>query len=396
MRTLRAANAVLRSRPVDEIVLSLDRVVSAWLAPTSSWRQDAEQLLPGATGFSVEMIRHGLPLLLDPLRANEVRALLMRELGPRRPSAPALIAHIMSGNIPALSASSVILSLAIGSCALVKPARGDRAFPRLFVDSIAAIDAQLGACVEVTYWSGGSRAVEDVVFRESDLVVAFGSDASIDAIRARCRGHFIGHGHRISIAVITREMLASPATLAGLAEDVSLWDQRGCLSPQVCFVETDYERACAFGAALGPALDAAAARLPPGVLDLEEQTAIRRFRDDAEWRALAGERVRLLTPTSGLSWTIVIEAEPVFRPTPLGRSLRILPLAQIDRVRDIIVPARGMLEAAGVAASAERRPEVNAILRAAGVHWITDIGQMQRPSLAWTQGGRPRIADWVA
>jgi hypothetical protein len=35
------------------------------------------------------------------------------------------------------------------------------------------------------------------------------------------------------------------------------------------------------------------------------------------------------------------------------------------------------------------------MLKRAGVHWITAIGQMQKPPLAWTQGGRPRVADWV-
>lgn len=392
---LRAANATLRQRSLDDTLDSLDRVIAAWLSHDSPWRRQAEDLLPAATGFSAEMIRYGLPLLLEPLRGTAVRDLLDRELGSHPPLGPTVIAHIMSGNIPALSASSIVLSLAIGSCALVKAASGDRVFPSLFAASIAAADAELGACVAATYWSGGNRAIEEVVFRQADLVVAFGSDASIAAMRDRSRARFIGHGHRISFALITRELLTSETTMAGLAEDLSLWDQRGCLSPQVCFIEGDYDDACAFAAALGPRLDAAASRLPPGVLDAPEHTAIRRFRDDAEWRALAGERVRLLTPPSGLAWSIVVEATPLFRPTPLGRSLRILPLERIDNVRAVVAPTRGMLEAAGVATPPDRRQKVQTLLKDAGVHWITAVGQMQKPPLAWTQGGRPRVADWI-
>jgi hypothetical protein len=80
---------------------------------------------------------------------------------------------------------------------------------------------------------------------------------------------------------------------------------------------------------------------------------------------------------------------------PLGRSLRVLPLASLEVVHDVVAPARGMLEAAGVAAPPDRRPALDAMLKRAGVHWITAIGQMQKPPLAWTQGGRPRVADWV-
>lgn len=400
IEVLRSLNAELRRRSVDDIVVSLDRVISTWLSRDSPWRLHAEEHLPAATGFSAEMIRYGLPLLLEPLHGTAVRALLDREIGPHARSGPAVIAHIMSGNIPGLSASSIILSLAMRSCALVKAARGDRVFPRLFAESIADVDAELGACVTATYWSRGQRTIEDVVFREADLVVAFGSDASIAAMRARSAARFIGHGHRVSFALITREMLhdraALAATVAALAEDVSLWDQRGCLSPQVCFIEGNFAAACAFAEALAPQLDATAQRLPPGASDLQERTAIRRFRDDAEWRALSGERVRVQTPSSGLAWTLVVEAEPIFRPTPLGRSLRILPLERVETVRDIVAPARGMLEATGIAAPSNRRTEVSAVLKDAGVHWITDVGQMQRPPLAWTQGGRPRVADWVA
>ena len=109
----------------------------------NSPRQRAERL-PAATGFSVEMIRYGLPGLLEPLRATALRALLARELGAAPRLGPAVIAHIMSGNIPALSATSIVLSLAIRSCALVKAAHGDRVFPQLFAESINAADRGLG------------------------------------------------------------------------------------------------------------------------------------------------------------------------------------------------------------------------------------------------------------
>ena len=98
----------------------------------------------------------------------------------------------------------------------------------------------------VAPWRGGDADVEAIVFGEADLVVASGSDAAIAAIQARVARRFIGHGHKISFAVIGRERLDDDAAARQLARrlayDVSLWDQQGCLSPQLCYIESGWQR----------------------------------------------------------------------------------------------------------------------------------------------------------
>jgi hypothetical protein len=54
------------------------------------------------------------------------------------------------------------------------------------------------------------------------------------------------------------------------------------------------------------------------------------------------------------------------------------------------------LQAAGVACSAARRGEIESLLAQAGVAHVSGLGEMQKPPLSWRQGGRPRIADWLA
>lgn len=402
---LQRAQRRLARRSTESILASLDTVVREWLRPGSPWQRCAEELLPAATGFSADMVRRALPSQIAPLRAPCLRSLLEDEIGERAFRAersdtiPNLIVHVLPGNLPGLAAIPVTFGLSLRSATLVKAASGDRVFPALWARSIREIDPELGSCVSACYWPGGNRACEEIAFAAADLVVASGDNESITAMRARCRGRFIGHGHRVSFAVVAREVLAD-ARLAedaadALALDVALWDQRGCLSPQVCFLEATFDEARRFASRLTGAFDRQAKLLPPRQLSVEEQVAVRRFRNEAEWKKIAGRDHALFASGEALEWSLVVEADPIFRPTPLCRSLRILSLRDIREIGRSLLAARPFLQAAGLACPNARREEIWSILREAGVPHLATLGEMQRPPLSWRQDGRPRIADWV-
>ncbi len=396
----------LRPRSVDDVLAAIDRVITRWLEPEYHLRQIAERELPATTGFSVATIRHGLPLLLHPLRAEAVRALLDSELGDchvldgihggRRARGAALITHVLSGNIPGLAAAPIVLSLAVKSAALIKSAAGDPIFPALFAASIREVDEELGQCLAVTHWRGGDRSIEDIAFAAADLVVASGSDAAIAAIAARVPGRFIGHGHKVSFAVIGKECLADGEAASQLARrlayDVSLWDQQGCLSPQLCYVESNGAVTPEqFAGLLADGLTHYAIALPPRPLCLDEKAAVLHFRQETEWHR---ERTLLASPTCP-DWSISVEPDAEFRPTCLSRCIRVKAVGSLTELAAALAPQRCHLEAAGVAVGAERRVALAETLAASGVHRICPIGTMQVPPLSWRQGGRPRVAEWV-
>jgi len=395
----RAAGATLRTHSRDEVLARLDRVVANWLDPEHLWRRRALQLLPQATGFSAAMVAHGLPLLVEPLRAPAVGALLAAELGGRTVQAPELLMHVLSGNIPGLAMTPVLLSLALQSAVLVKSAAGDPIFPALLAESIAAVDETLGRCIVVAPWRGGDVALEAVAFAAADVVVASGSDAAIAAIAPRVPGRFIGHGHKVSFAAIGAECLAHAADARELAHrlayDVSLWDQQGCLSPQLCYVETGGRISPAqFAELLAEGLTRWAHELPPRSLSLAEQVAVLRFRQAAEWAGRGA--TALLASADGLQWSVSLESDAIFLPTCLNRCLRLKVIDDLAVLPSVLTPHRRHLEAAGIATGSHRTAAVTDMLAAAGVHRICEVGMMQRPSLSWRQGGRPRVADWVA
>jgi Acyl-CoA reductase (LuxC) len=398
----------LRDRRIDDILASLDALAQLWLAPESRWRRCAEEVLPAASGFSPQMVRRGLPWMIEPLRGEHLAALLDAELGSRRAlgaaagghaAGPPVIVHILSGTLPALAAAQISLSLAVKSTALVKAARGDRCFPFLYCASLAEVDRELAECAAAAYWPGGDSECELTVFSAADLVVAFGADASLAAARARCRSRFIGHGHKISFAAVTREVAADPQAAGraaiALALDVAMWDQRGCLSPQLCFVEGDADAARDFARRVCLQLDRLAVELPPGEAAPSDLVAVRRFRDEASWRGNSSAPVALFTAAGLTAGTVVAEPAAKFLPTPLCRSLRVQPLADLAELTTVLRAHRPVLEAAGLAVLPERRPAIEAMLTAAGLHHVCALGEMQRPSLFWRQGGRPRVAEWI-
>jgi hypothetical protein len=407
---LALARRRLAARPVDEILAALENVVEAWLDPGGAFMRAAPSALVRATGFSPEMIRFALPSMIEPLRAPALARLLDAELGDRhrldaapggrRANGPGLVAHLLPGNLPGLAAIPVALTLALKAAALVKAGRGDRVSPFLLAESMATTDAELAECVAPLYWPGGDRGHEDVVFAAADLLVAYGDDATIADARARRQGPFIGHGHRVSFAVVTSEMANDPAdadrAAAALALDTALWDQRGCLSPQLCYVEGDLGAARAFGERLAVALSEVADRLPAGSCTPAELAAVRRFRQEAEWRGFGRQAVTLFAAEGLTDGTVAVEPEAVFRPSPLGRSLRVLPIHGPGELTHLLEPARPALEAAGLAALPERERAWTQALRECGVHRVCPLGEMQRPALDWRQGGRPRVADWVS
>jgi hypothetical protein len=390
---LRAARPALAARPRAGVLDALAAVVDAWLAPASPWLERAVATLPAATGFSPAMIRHALPTMLEPLRQPALHDLVERQAGARR--GPPLILHVLPGNLPGLAAIPAALSLAVGSAALLKPGRGDRAFPALFIESIAARDAALADCLAAAYWPGDDRASGDAALGAADLVVAAGDDTTIADLARRTRGRFIGHGHRLSFAVVSRTLAADQATAAALAADVAIWDQRGCLSPQLCFVEGDRDAAVAFADHLAAALFSLATDLPPAHLALGDRLAIRRVRDAAEWATFDGERAVVHAAADEAAGTVIVEPRAALSASPLGRTIRVMPIASFAALEALLAPHRAILEGVGLAAPEEHWPLLAARLDACGAHLVSRPGAMQRPPLDWRQGGRPRLADWL-
>lgn len=394
------AALALRRQPLGDRLARLTAVVDRWLAPGSIEFERSLSVLPALTGFSPEVVHVGLRRHLEPLAGDAIEQLLAEELSANRNAplsrSPHTLTHVLSGNIPGLPAASILLSLALGAATLIKTAEGEPTFAAAFARSVNDVDPDLGRLLVVHDWRSHDTRFDDIAFA-SHTIVAYGSDSAIDAMRGKARHRFIGHGHKISFALATARGLATPGGVADVARrlafDVALWDQQGCLSPQLCFIER-CGRPDDFAAALADALDRVSRELPPKQLTTEERAAIGRFRSEVEWTP-ASDADRLLTSANATHWSVSLEYAGSFRPTPLNRCIRLVVFDEFDRLHEQLGGHGAYLECAGIAVAPEEESTVTSTLRRHGVHRICLIGEMQSPTLSWRQGGRPRVADWM-
>ena len=404
-----ARKAYLSRLPVLEIVEILDSVVAAWLAPDSRWMTVASRRIAGATPYSERMVETGIRRLLQGCRKEALLELLREELddpvvldgfrprraggGVHRACGPRLTTHIFSGNVPALPAISLIHALLVKSACLGKPASEELVFPALFARSVAAVDAKLGSAVAILPWPGGDRIVEQAAFAASDAVVVSGSDDAVDSIRSRVPPtvRFVGHGHKLSFAVIGRDAL-DPETADNLADrvayDVSLFDQQGCVSAQVVYVERGGRISPqAFAERLATAMAGFERAMPRGVLTVEEAAAIQQARTAAEFGELRDEAVRLFASEGGTAWTVIYEDDPAFSLSCLNRVVRVKAVTDLTEVPGLVRPFSRHLQSVGVAVSRERRLRLAEALAPLGVCRICPIGQMPHPPLTWHHDG---------
>ena len=413
-RLVGAREDYLARLPVDRIVDLLDRVASRWLEPASAYRREAEALLPAVTGYAEPAIRKGLASYLALLRRENLLRLLEAELpdprvldefrprgragGQTRAFGPRLAVHIWSGNVPGLPAQSLVSALLVKAASLGKVASQEPLFPTLLAESIAEVDPRLAECLAVVFWPGGDERLEGVAFGAAEAVIAYGGERAIETIRGRVppAARFIPYGHKLSFGAIGREALATDlleATADRAAYDVSKYDQQGCLSPHLLYVESGGQTPPgAFAEALAAALERYAGLVPRGRLGLEEAASVADLRQQFELRQMTGASVAIF---GGNGWAVLFDGEDAsFSPSCLNRTVLVKPVG--DLVQDVprlVVPVRRYLQTCGVAAAPARRQALAERLGPLGLDRVCPLGRMGDVAATWHHDGRFNLLD---
>ncbi len=237
-----------------------------------------------------------------------------------------------------------------------------------------------------------------------DAVVAYGSDATLLSIRDRLplSTPFVSYRHRAGVAAISSEVLTAES-LRSIARDTayaaSVFDQRGCVSPHVVYVESGSEvTAEGFADALAEALDALAKELPPGEASLEEASASQQLRGSAEMRASeAASGVKVRFGPEG-AWSVVLDPDPAFRPSCLRRFVWVKPVEDLSRLASVLAPIAPVLQTMALSVSEGRRDGVIEALSEIGVSRFTTLAEAPWPPAWWHHdGGGPlrALTTWV-
>ena len=409
----------LAGRPTESIIRLLDRVASDWLSADFSFRQEVLKSGPAATGFSEQVLAAGLDQFFKQLTTENLEALLRQELGhPHRldgfhpdehqvtgkraaiACGPLLLAQIAPGNIPNPVLSEMVFGLLTRSAQFVKCASGGAFIPRLFAHSLYEADHKLGSCLEVAEWKGGIEPLEAALFAEADCVVATGSDEMLDAIGKKVprTARFLGYGTRVSFGYVTSESLEhnAEAVAQKAAADVTAWNQRGCLSPHVIYVEDGGKvGAEAFAELLAGQLDAAEKTLPRGTLKAGDAAAIATRRSFYEVRAAHSLETKMWASLESTAWTVILENDPRFQVSCMNRFIYVKAVGDLVQALQGAELVREKVSTIGLASTAAQARELAPRLARWGARRICPLGQMQNPPLGWRHDGRPPLGDLV-
>jgi hypothetical protein len=286
---------------------------------------------------------------------------------------------------------------------------------------LVELEPKIGGCLEVVDWPGGSNDLENAAFAEAECVTVHGSDETVNSVRSRLPGavRLLAYGHRLSFGIVGAEMLSSYSARKAAekaAQDVVAWNQLGCLSPHVFYVEDSGAVSPeAFGELLAEALAACEAADPRGALPPESGALISGCRSlyevrEARSRVAQDEAVtaprgvffpapdhmtRVWSSPGSTAWTVVYEADPHFRVSCLHRFVYVKPCRNLRDALHYADSVRGRVSTVGLAMTEGRSAEAAPLLADWGVTRICPVGRMQEPPVAWRHDGRPALGDLV-
>ena len=345
---------------------------------------EARKPLAASTGLSPEMVDWALQTTLETIDRASLRR-LYRAATAGGDSPIEMLSVVLAGNLFTASVRAVLVPLLLGVPVLAKVSSRDGMFPAMLAEALHGADAELAKAIAFVSFRGGDDAMEAAFLELASAASVYGSNETVSAIEKR---HpelpLIPHGHGLSAAYCGRDSLATDAaeeTLRALALDVAAYDLRGCLSPQVVYVEAEAGSLVEVAERLGTlGLSTLAARLPRGPLPIEAGAA------QTQWRGLA-EATGVLV--RGESFAIAVVAAPDLRWSPGYRNVSLVAIDGPEAAANALARLGSTLKCVGVDdASADR---VRAALSAEQElsAYTCRLGTMQTPLLDAPADGKP-------
>ena len=380
------AGAALRAASDERVLVWIDAAVTSLADPRSPVGREARTTLAGRSGLSPAGAAGGLETTLAELRRSALDDALtaMRlSLGPYRTTPVRAHALVLAQSGFTACLRPMVWSLLARVPVLVKVATHDDGLAELFGVALSAADPELGASVAVLWPRGESAPIYARLAARVDLVSAHGGDHAIGQMRAATSPstEFVAHGHGLGAIVVLRTALSShlPALAAAIARDVAAYDQRGCLSPQVVFVEKGGELSPRDLASLvaTQGLAPLASAMPRGALPIEIGA------QQVQWRGLASSLHELF---EGDGYATSFEQGLAVRPTPGYRNIAVHPFDAPAELAARLAIYGAHLKVVAVAGDPERL-----VLPAPLSPRLCPPGEMQRPPLLAATDG---VAPW--
>lgn len=359
--------------------LSDDHLLHVWshvIAELRDRRTELHQQIAEPLARLCRLSAKGLEIGLETVLKGMVGGPARQLFDAARPSSePGFVAVFLASNLPALAVQTLLPALATRRPVLFKSPSSEPLFTPYLVDALCRQEPRLRDALAAVTWRGGNERCEQPVIDQTRRVLAYGNQQTLDALRTRAGRKLLAYGPKISLAVLD-DTVGYSQVATGLARDIVLFDQRGCLSIQAIFTTQDARR---LAEALASALVEEAVTCPPGTIELGEATAVQQLRGEALMRDA------FLPDLPLACGTVVVENEPRLALSPGLRCVRIYPLESLDELTNRLSPWRGRLQGVALAGSSARALEPS--LRQLGITRFAAPGELHETDATWPNGG---------
>jgi len=272
-----------------------------------------------------------------------------------RPLDRGRVLTLAPGNIPIVAAECLILGVLAGVRHQLALSTRATSLAQLIEAAIRDRLPMLGDALELFVWRDLDPSRRQERLFDTERIVAFGSAETVEWIGAHAGPHsvIVPHGPSLSVAWIDIDrlpFLSRSVALGSLARDLAAFDQRGCRSPHILFVSGNVATSDPIVRELAEdVLPAVARDWPRGRSTPEE--IVDQFMDGLTSAVLG-------TIVEGDGWRITIESNPMIaRPSPLGRTLRVCAVADVDDISRLIASLPAPVGCFAV--PAQQRPPVS-------------------------------------
>ena len=403
---------VLRRLSIEDIIDGIATTCLQWLSRSYPYRRDVVKHVMEETRMSEEIIEHSIDVELRNYDKRDLVSVLDAELGDHRcldefrhnpitglscrATGPDLLLHWFSSSIPALPALGLIRGLLLKSPAVGRVSRREQSFAPAFVASLSEALPGVEAAIWLLTWPPAMEGLLGILAEYVDAAVVYGNTKTCRTLRSALSPSVdvVTHDHKVGVTLVGREVLI-PGALHDLAYDcaydVVAFDQRACISSQVCLVEKGgLATPLDFARVLGEALQKQENLLPASYASLDERIASHLAVKEAAFR---GTEV-----IEAGNATILFETE-IDRAVPTA-SQRMLRVIEIDDIEKALprVGFQGSLQNVALAVEHGRQGRISSLLASLGASRICRPGAMPHPSMKWHHDGiacLSRLVRWT-
>ena len=411
-----ACNAQIKTMDVSEIVRAIDQAILRLLDVNNEDRKRIDTLLPIATGMDATMLRLNFSQYLQTFRALQLHRFIaedfsnpkmLDEFQPRitggwtKAVGVELITHIWAGNVPGLPLWSLISGLLVKSGTIGKVSSAEPICASIFAKVLVDIEPRLADCLSIIWWPNEDSNTAIHLFQQSDIVLAYGGNMALAAVQAQVpvTTRFLPHGHKLSFGMVSASALSvvrAKRLAAQAALDIVRYEQQGCYSPQMFYVERGAQVSPQeFAQTLCGEMATLAHKYPRTSLSIEEALHIASWRELHEFAMLQSPAVKVLGDKKD-AFVVVYSDVPVsLNPSPLNRCVTVVAVDSLLDVMPLLKDQRSYLQTVGLATDPETLLALGDALAQAGVTRICAIGEMTSPAAGWHHDGRFSLADLV-